>query len=374
MPPPQPGLFEYTEPYHISVGVPNPRRQQHQQQQPQQQHQHQHTHQHTHTHTHQHPLPSHHSSQHATSSHQHQHQHDRVKVIRSSGAPGGAGSGTTTAAAGPSNGVILGASKSSGSVEPELRQARDGGKRKREIMERVIKYSRDMSDRRDEIYSSSLTALTSLARRLHQNPADTAAYAARLYPLALERAALLDAIELEEQHALDSAQTIWKAEVNQIDDEFKKGKARLRERIMEGLEERRRRAREEKEGEAIVPVESSLEVAAGALNRPTNGRLAPFTLSAPIPYGLSPDDLASPFPLSLTSIQPSHSSGGGGGGPGRKPRLNRTGGKEGGVLTLGKAIAGLTPSKESDIDHDLGEIRRGVKRRRAAVKAQGGVV
>jgi hypothetical protein len=215
--------------------------------------------------------------------------------------------------------------------------------------------------------------------------------------LALERAALLDAIELEEQHALDSAQTIWKAEVNQIDDEFKKGKARLRERIMEGLEERRRRAREEKEGEGIVPVgehspcvpsispylilrsrlvtlESSLEVAAGALNRPTNGRLAPFTLSAPIPYGLSPDDLASPFPLSLTSIQPSHSSGGGGGGPGRKPRLNRTGGKEGGVLTLGKAIAGLTASKESDIDHDLGEIRRGVKRRRAAVKAQGGVV
>jgi hypothetical protein len=71
-------------------------------------------------------------------------------VIRSSGAPGGAGSGTATAAAGPSNGVILGASKSSGSVEPELRQPRDGGKRKREIMERVIKYSRDMSDRRDE--------------------------------------------------------------------------------------------------------------------------------------------------------------------------------------------------------------------------------
>ena len=50
------------------------------------------------------------------------------------------------------------------------------------------------------------------------------------------------------------------------------------------------------------------------------------------------------------------------------------GGKEGGVLTLGKAIAGLTASKESDIEHDLGEIRRGVKRRRAAVKAQGGVV
>ncbi len=240
------------------------------------------------------------------------------------------------------------------------------------------------------MYTSGLNSLAALSRRLHQSPSTAPFYAIRLYPIALERAALLDAITFESQYALDSVQNLWRAEVNQVEEEFRKSKARLRERIMEGLEERRRRAREEKEGDGtvivgesrlnLVPInpsdqlrriESSLEATASVLSRPVNSIApkAPFILSAPIPYGHSPDDLTSPFPLSLNStiFPASHTSGI---GAGRKPRLNRTNGKEP-QLTLGKAIIGITGLKEGEVDHDIGEIRRAVKRRRAAAKAAG---
>lgn len=240
------------------------------------------------------------------------------------------------------------------------------------------------------IYTASLTTLTTFSRLLHQSPADSNAYSLRLYPLALERAAMLDALELEEQHALDSVRAAWKAETSQIEDEYRKGKLRLKERVLEGLEERRRRAREEKEGDGVVPngelfvsacilqstclyapaSDSPLEALSNSRNANGPSRYTPpFVLTAPAPYGLAPDDLASPFPLSLTSIQPV-----GGAAANRKPRQNRNGGREGGVLTLGKAIAGITASKDGEVDHDLGEIRRAVKRRKAAVKAAGGNV
>ncbi|KAF8327793.1 uncharacterized protein EI90DRAFT_3067026 [Cantharellus anzutake] len=256
-----------------------------------------------------------------------------------------------------------------GTAEPDPKRT---SKIKREVADRVAKYSRDIFERRDDVYTSGLNSLANLSRRLHQSPSTSPFYAIRLYPIALERAALLDAISLESQYALDSIQNLWRAEVNQIEEEFRRSKTRLRERVMEGLEERRRRAREEKDGDGTVVVESSLEATASVLSRPVGSTTPkpPFVLSAPIPYGLSPDDLASPFPLSLNSTIFSSSHNSSGAGAGRKPRLNRTSGKEP-QLTLGKAIAGIIGSKEGEIDHDLGEIRRAVKRRRAAAKAAG---
>lgn len=105
----------------------------------------------------------------------------------------------------------------------------------------------------------------------------------------------------------------------------------------------------------------------------------PFTLTASIPYGLSPDDLISPFPHSLTSIAPSNPAHHHPSGPGRKPRAGGgRGGKEAlsgvSALALGKAIGQLIGCKEADIEHDMGNIRRAQKRRRAAVRAAGGVV
>jgi hypothetical protein len=37
-----------------------------------------------------------------------------------------------------------------------------------------------------------------------------------------------------------------------VEDEWRRGRERLKERLIEGIEERRRRAREEKEGEGVI--------------------------------------------------------------------------------------------------------------------------
>lgn len=90
-----------------------------------------------------------------------------------------------------------------------------------------------------------------------------------------------------------------------------------------------------------------------------------FKLIAPTTsYGTSIDDIASPFPLSLTSTVPSNSSTAANG----RRRQNRGGVRDGGGLVLGRAAIALTGLREGEIESDLGEIRKGVKRRRAAAK------
>ena len=87
------------------------------------------------------------------------------------------------------------------------------------------------------------------------------------------------------------------------------------------------------------------------------------------PHSLSIDELPSPFPLPLTSTQlPYGNSGATTGGNGR--RRNKGGGFQAQIAGgLGKSGGGLSSAKDFEIDADLGEIRRGNKRRRAAAAA-----
>ena len=77
-------------------------------------------------------------------------------------------------------------------------------------------------------------------------------YKLRLYPISLERTALLTQLEFEERNAIDSADSAYNEERERVEEEFKRGRDRVKERLMEGIEERRRRAREEKDGEGTA--------------------------------------------------------------------------------------------------------------------------
>jgi hypothetical protein len=67
----------------------------------------------------------------------------------------------------------------------------------------------------------------------------------RLFPLILERSAQLAQFEVEERYAIECAQIAYDKERERVEEEWKKGRQRVRERLLEGIEERRR-AREEK--------------------------------------------------------------------------------------------------------------------------------
>lgn len=77
-------------------------------------------------------------------------------------------------------------------------------------------------------------------------------YNLRMYSLSLERSATLAQLVLEEKHGLAGIETAYEEERERVEEEWRKGRVRVRERLLEGIEERRRRAREEKEGEGAV--------------------------------------------------------------------------------------------------------------------------
>lgn len=94
------------------------------------------------------------------------------------------------------------------------------------------------------------------------------------------------------------------------------------------------------------------------------------------PHSLSVDELPSPFPLTLISAHPNASQSyghGAGVAASNGKRRARGGGREAAAPgTLGKSMNVFNPLKDVEYEADLGEIRRGNKRRRAAAGALAG--
>ncbi len=82
------------------------------------------------------------------------------------------------------------------------------------------------------------------------------------------------------------------------------------------------------------------------------------------PHSLSVDELPSPFPLPLTATSLPHMTAGNVSNNGGRRRPKGGGFQVQAVGGLGKSGASLTGCKETEIESDLGEIRRGNKRRR----------
>ncbi|KAF8074599.1 hypothetical protein FPV67DRAFT_1725572 [Lyophyllum atratum] len=279
----------------------------------------------------------------------------------------------------------------------------DEGKKEKRRRELAGKLGKEMSDRRDDgrHYHETTSALLATAHQLSTRPETLSLYTLRLMPLALERGALLAEAECQERHGMDCAQTAYDEERERVEEEWRRGRERVRERLLEGVEERRRRAREEKEGEGTAgapPPDASMDSSSRphitrklrnklgtsppptplgsttALPQPGLISSLPIT-SGPFlnPHSLAVDELPSPFPLPLTSTTAPAAPQGGGGGAGggrRRPKGNGAGGQQV-VGGLGKSLYMLGPCKDTEIESDLNEIRRGNKRRRATAVALG---
>jgi hypothetical protein len=57
---------------------------------------------------------------------------------------------------------------------------------------------------------------------------------------------------MDEKRELEMIDTAYEEERDRVEEEWKRGRDMIRKRLLEGIEERRRRAREEKDGEGNV--------------------------------------------------------------------------------------------------------------------------
>ncbi|KAI0731389.1 hypothetical protein C8Q76DRAFT_612422 [Earliella scabrosa] len=275
-------------------------------------------------------------------------------------------------------------------------------KRRKEVVSKITK---EMAERREDYgrhYAESISDLHSLSIQLSTRPETSPAYNLRLYPITLERGAILSSIEFQERHAMQVVQTAYDEERSRVEEEWRQGRDRIRSSMLAGIEERRRRAREEKDGEGAVAdgsgdpqsrphITRKLRNKMGGTSPPPtpvpgghpglgNGAIASIT-SGPVttgpqtnPHSLSIEELPSPFPLPLISGSSGggQSYGAGAGGAGNGRRRAKGGGQAQAPGTLGKSLQYLQPMKESEYDADISEIRRGNKRRRAAAGSLAG--
>lgn len=249
----------------------------------------------------------------------------------------------------------------------------------------------DISHFRSRTYVDGIQGLHNTSLQLSSRPETSPAFLLRVYPLSLQRSALLVQHELEEHAALEAAQQMFDMERARVEDEYKRGRERVRERMLEGIEEKRRRAREERDGDALGD-----SAAGGALDAQTRpgatrklrGKLAsppPQDMPQPAmgaatgapsnPHSLAIDELPSAFPLPLTAVtlpQSGHQSGQGGAqGQNRRRAKGAGGAPQPAFGMLGKSVLSLAGCKESEIEADLSDITRGNKRRRTAAGGSG---
>lgn len=102
---------------------------------------------------------------------------------------------------------------------------------------------------RARMYQETIAGLQNVSMQLAARPETSPAYNIRLLPLSTERSALLAQFAIEEKNAIESTEAAYELESQRVKEEWERGHARIRERLLEGIEERRRRAREEKDGE-----------------------------------------------------------------------------------------------------------------------------
>lgn len=221
---------------------------------------------------------------------------------------------------------------------------------------------------------------------------------------------MLASLVMQERYSLECVQMAYTEEQERVEDEWKKGREKIRERLLEGIEERRKRAREEKDGEgpgggtfsghltrgksltddadASLDTQSRPHITRKLRNKlggtsppptplangtPGSGGISSIS-SGPItsgpflnPHSLSVDELPSPFPLPLTSTHSTSNNGTNGTNGRRRAKGNARETQSLGTA-LGKAGQGpLELIRPEEIEPDMNIIKRSKRRRVAAV-------
>jgi hypothetical protein len=144
----------------------------------------------------------------------------------------------------------------SGSGGPNIIPANPSeSKRDRKRRETInkIEYLHDESwKNRDEKFSQLYKDYHNENKAVNSQPPTSAQYLLKIYPVGIERDALLEATEIDYQYKKGQATRAYEAEREGIEGAYWDARDQVRQRLLGAIEERRRKLREEKEGGDVI--------------------------------------------------------------------------------------------------------------------------
>jgi len=145
-------------------------------------------------------------------------------------------------------------------------------KKRRDVLERLETRHAERWYKREEIYNEAITGVMNYGHQLARDPSHAPALQVPLYMLDLQRDATLESIDIHWRYRLESTHRLYELERQKIEDEFKRGREAVRQRLLDQVEERRRKIKEEKDSTGDIVAEALLD--AQARPRPTRASRA----------------------------------------------------------------------------------------------------
>ncbi|EGG04569.1 uncharacterized protein MELLADRAFT_72309, partial [Melampsora larici-populina 98AG31] len=158
-------------------------------------------------------------------------------------------------------------------------------KRRRDQVARIERIRDDNLRRREEIYTNAWKELNETQFALMSNPPTEINYLLQLHRESLKRENELLAVRVYHDHLISSARASFESEVKSIEEEFANAKAQAKDKLLESLEERRKKLKEEKElvdfNEEAVGHTHRAHATRGLRNRASNRSV--FSRASPVP-------------------------------------------------------------------------------------------
>ncbi|ORX39331.1 hypothetical protein BD324DRAFT_619272 [Kockovaella imperatae] len=200
-------------------------------------------------------------------------------------------------------------------IPPQYAESKRDRKR-RETINKIEMLHDESWRNRDEKFATLYKDYHNENRAVNSQPPTSSQYYLRLYPRTVERDALLESAEVDYQYKAGQAKRMYESERETIERQYWDARDQVRQRLLQAIEERRRKLREEKEGGDVVsetlleaqirprpsrrmpfrnrllsPYSRASTPALGGTSAPTNLINLNGSSSAPTPNGIQRDDL-----------------------------------------------------------------------------------
>ncbi|WFD44410.1 hypothetical protein MPSI1_003078 [Malassezia psittaci] len=131
-------------------------------------------------------------------------------------------------------------------------------RKRREVLDRLEHARWEGLENRDALFHEAYASLTSTYQTLLTHPSHVREYSIAVADLTLDRNATLREIALDHAFRRERSETTYAAEHTKLDDEARLAKRSVKDKLLQVVENRKRRLREEKEGGELAS-ESLLE-------------------------------------------------------------------------------------------------------------------